>query len=292
MKLRELRHNTWNIGFIEEGLEDTLYNKNPTIHWVKKRFNDRWFADPFILDVTDKEIIILAEEFAYNVRRGRIARLVIDRKSYEEVSYEIILDLPTHLSFPFIIRSNEKIYILPENSASGSSTIYEYDDNTRRLTPLYQVANIPFADATIFSVNGDSFLCSTKFPDTNSNSLNIYSFYMESFKVGDEVATVEFPIICGRNAGEVFSIGNQLYRPAQDCTLRYGHGVLLQRITLEDDTWQFEEVNSIYPSTFRYNLGIHTFNNYKELIVIDARGYRNPIMGRILTFLFKLIGRK
>ena len=122
MKLRELRHNFWNLGFIEEGLADTLKNKNPKIHWVKKRINDRWFADPFILDVTESEIIILAEEYCYDIRRGRIARVVIDCKTFEEKGFEIILDLPTHLSFPFIIRQNGKVYLIPENSASGCST--------------------------------------------------------------------------------------------------------------------------------------------------------------------------
>lgn len=153
MKLRELRHNLWNIGFIEEGLEDTLTNKSPRIHWVKKRIKDRWFADPFILDVTKNEIIILAEEYNYNVRRGRIARVVIDRRTYEEKGFEIILDLPTHLSFPFIIRQNGKVYVMPENSASGCSTIYEYDDATRKITPLHHLAEEPFADATIFAMD-------------------------------------------------------------------------------------------------------------------------------------------
>lgn len=292
MKLRELRHNLWNLGFIEEGLSDTLTNKSPEIHWVKKRINDRWFADPFILDVTDSEIIILAEEFCYNVHRGRIARVVIDRKTYEEKSFEIILELPTHLSFPFIIRKHEKIYLMPENSASGSSTVYEYNDANRKVTPLHHIAEEPFADATIFELDGQSYLCTTMLPDTNSKSVKIYTLNKDDLKVVDRVATVEFPIECGRNAGEVFSVDGQLYRPAQDCTKCYGHGVILQKMTLKGGKWVFEDVNRFYPNTFKYNQGLHTFNNYKGLIVIDARGYRNPIMGRLLTYLFKIIGKK
>lgn len=111
MRLRELRHNLWNLGFIEEALVDTLEDKTPKIHWVKKRFKDRWFADPFILDVTDSDIIILAEEYCYDTRKGRIARVVIDRKSYEEKEYDIILELPTHLSFPFILRKDGEVYL-------------------------------------------------------------------------------------------------------------------------------------------------------------------------------------
>lgn len=292
MKFREIRHNLWNLGFIEEGLKDTLTNKNPKIHWVKKRFNDRWFADPFIFDVTDCEIIILAEEYCYNVRKGRIARVVIDRKTYEEKCFEIILELPTHLSFPFIIRQDGKVYLIPENSASGSSTLYKYEDATRKLTPLHHLAEEPFTDATIFEMKGKSYLCTTMLPDTNSTSVKIYSFDNENLKVVNKIATVEFPIVCGRNAGEVFEVDGQLYRPAQDCTLCYGHGVILQKMTLKDGKWIFLDKNSFYPKTFKYNQGIHTFNNYKGLIVVDARGYRNPIMGRVLTFLFNLIGKK
>lgn len=292
MKFREIRHNLWNLGFIEEGLKDTLTNKNPRIHWVKKHINDRWFADPFILDVTDSEIIILAEEYSYNVCRGRIARVVIDRKTYEEKCFEIILELSTHLSFPFIIRQNGKVYLLPENSASGYSTIYEYEDATRKLTPLHHLAEEPFADATIFEMEGSSYLFTTMLPDTNSTSVKIYSFDKENLKVVDRIAAVEFPIVCGRNAGEVFEVDGQLYRPAQDCSLRYGHGVILQKLTMVDGKWIFVDVNSFYPRTYKYNQGIHTFNSYKGLIVIDARGYRNPLMGRVLTFFFNLIGKK
>ena len=292
MKLRELRHNLWNLGFIEEGLSATLTNKSPKIHWVKKRINDRWFADPFILDVTDSEIIILAEEFCYNVHRGRIARVIIDRKTYEEKSFEIILELPTHLSFPFIIRKNEKIYLMPENSASGCSTVYEYNDANRKLTPLHHIAEEPFADATIFEMEGQSYLCTTMLPDTNSKSVKIYTLNKDALKVVDRVATVEFPIVCGRNAGEVFTVDGQMYRPAQDCTLRYGHGVILQKMTMENGEWRFENVTSLYPKSFKYNQGVHTFNNYKGLIVIDGRGYRNPVIGRIITCLFNLIGKK
>ena len=155
MKFRELRHNVWNLGFIEEGLENTLINRHPKIHWVHKRFNDRWFADPFILDVTEEDIIILAEEYSYDIRKGRIARVVIDRTSYIEKEYEIILDIPTHVSFPFIIRHNGKIFILPENSASGCSTIYEYNDNNELIE--YKIWESPSGEKNSRALSFTSF---------------------------------------------------------------------------------------------------------------------------------------
>lgn len=289
MRIRELRHNLWNVGFVEEGLEHALTTKKLNIHWAKKRIKDRWFADPFILDITEDDIIVLAEEYCYDVRRGRIARVVFDRHTYEEKFFSIILDLPTHLSFPFIYRKNGKIYVLPENSASGCSTIYEYDDATQTLKQLHRVCDYPLTDATIFEWEGRAYLWGTMLPDPNGKQLIVYHFDEERLLVQDKVGHKEFPTNTARNAGECFRIDGELYRPAQDCTACYGHGVVIQRV--ERGNGDFNEVNSFYPDTFLFNQGVHTFNYYKGLIVVDARGYRNPLIGRLLTMVFKMVGR-
>lgn len=289
MKIRELRHNLWNIGFYEDGLESLLTVKRPNIHWAKKKITDRWFADPYILEVNDSEIIVLAEEYCYNIRRGRLARVVFDRHSYEEKYFSIILDLPTHLSFPFIYRKEGKVYIIPENSASGCSTIYEYDDETQKLTKLHHISEEPFTDSTIFRVNDKSWLWTTMTPDPNGKTLSIYAFDDKNLRVLDKTDSVEFEFNTARNAGECFTINGHLYRPAQDCTKTYGHGVIIQEISYANGRWHFRDVNSFYPNSFLYNQGIHTLNNYKGLVVFDTRGYRNPIIGRILTLIFKYI---
>lgn len=290
MKIRELRHNLWNIGFIEDGIENIIQDKKTNIHWVKKYINDRWFADPFILDVTESDIVILAEEYSYNLRRGRIARVVIDRKTYEEKKFEIILDLSTHLSFPFIFRYENNIYIMPENSASGSSFIYKYDDETRELQKVQIVSDRPLTDAIIFNYKDKYYLLSTNLPDPNGKTLCIYSFNPKELKVETLLQTVEFNSQVARNAGGIIKINNNLYRPAQDCAKCYGNGVVIQKIEYNEGHFVFKDVNSIYPHSFRYNQGLHTLNNYKGLIVVDGRGYRNLIIGRILSFCFKFIG--
>ena len=292
MRIRELRHNLWNIGFVEEGLEQVLATDRPDIHWAKKRFKDRWFADPYILDVTDNEIIVLAEEYCYDVRCGRLGRIVFDRYTYEEKDFSVILDLPTHLSFPFIFRRDGKVYIMPENSASACSTIYEYDDSKQQMKPVGQIADMPLTDATIVNVNGSDYLLTTMLPDPNGNVLSVYEFDSRNMKVGKLVDKVEFQKNTARNAGECFAVDGVLYRPAQDCTACYGNGVVLQRVEVtEDGHWKFTDVNSIYPHSFRLNQGIHTLNHYKGLTVLDGRGYRNLLTGRILTSIFKLTGR-
>lgn len=289
MRIRELRHNLWNIGFVEEGLEEVLTTEKLNIRWAKKRIKDRWFADPYILDVTDDEIIILAEEYCYDVRRGRLARVTFDRHTYEEKHFSIILDLPTHLSFPFIYRKEGKVYILPENSASNSSTIYEFNDSRQTLTPIGKVADLPLTDTTLFVMNGQHFLWSTMLPEPNGNMLSIFEFDNNSFKIGKLLSTADFPKNTARNAGECFYVDAQLYRPAQDCTACYGNGVVLQKVECVNGQWKFTDVNSFYPQSFWLNQGIHTFNHYKDLIVVDGRGYRYPILGRIVNTFLNII---
>ena len=81
---------------------------------VIKAPKDRWFADPFILDVTDEHIYVLVEELEHTTDKGRIAKLTIDRSTYDVLEVKIILELPEHLSFPAIYRDGNDIYISGE----------------------------------------------------------------------------------------------------------------------------------------------------------------------------------
>ena len=62
---RKIWVKSWTIGFVQGGLKSIIEDASINIQWVKQPI-DRWFADPFILDVTDSEIILLVEDFAYS----------------------------------------------------------------------------------------------------------------------------------------------------------------------------------------------------------------------------------
>ena len=291
MTLKELNHNLWNIGFVESCPTEIIHNNKLNIHWVKKKFRDRWFADPFILNVTEEEIIVLVEEFCYDIQRGRIARLVINKLTYEEKYYDIILDLPTHLSFPFIFKKDERIYVMPENSASGALSIYEYDDGLN-LTHIGQVANIPLTDATIFFSNGQYYLCGTSLPEPNGNRLLIYEFDDTDMKIGALVNTICLPSCSARNAGSCFHFGEKLYRPAQDCNGGYGKGVIIQELSFENKKPnKVIDICRFLPKSFKYDQGLHTFNSFNDLVVVDGRGLRHPFWGRPIRFFANTINK-
>ena len=103
----------YNIGFVEENVDDVINGKPITVNWLKHSYKDRWFADPFILDVTDDEFVVLVEEWYDPIQRGRISKLIVDRNTYELKSLKVMIDEGFHMSFPAITRKPDGIYIQP-----------------------------------------------------------------------------------------------------------------------------------------------------------------------------------
>ena len=94
----------WRIGFLQNTLEEVIAGAEPEIKWMRGKHQDGWFADPFVLKVTDTSISLLAEEFRYKTGKGRIVRLDIDRETLTLEKVTPLID-GCHLSFPFIISS-------------------------------------------------------------------------------------------------------------------------------------------------------------------------------------------
>lgn len=267
---RYINEQHWTIGFIEQPLRDTIKGKPYEIHYVKGMPRDRWFADPFILDHDDDTISVLAEEFSYSVRRGRIALLNFDRHTYSLQDYKIILDLPTHLSFPFIQRKNGKVFVCPENSESGSWNMYEYNPSSNQCLKKHPVVEKPLTDAIITGLLGKENIFSTQLPNQNGNVLLMYS-------VGGVLQQeLAFSTKVARNAGEWFCVDGQVYRPAQDCNNGYGRAVIIQEVTKIDDSLEFTDIRRIESTHPKYTTGCHTFNHYNGLSVVDVHGWKRP----------------
>lgn len=287
--IKKLLDIKWNIGFItldnfkDKGVKD--------INYLKHNYKDRWFADPFILGFDEEYIHVLAEEFFDPIQRGRISYLKVRKNDYTLLETKPILELEKHLSFPFIWRENSEIYVLPECFQSGCWSVYKYNKNIISLDYIKDVIKKPLTDATIFQYNNDYFLLSTMQPDPNGKKLTIFKSTdkFDGYKLSQELF---FDENIARNAGTVFLHNNKLYRPAQDCTKRYGHGVIIQEMCISGDKIDMLNNTRIYPTTFRYKLGIHTFNEYNGLVVMDFRGYRHPIVGTLLGLLKNILIKK
>lgn len=271
----------WNIGFSDITKDDFISSKElGRVTWMKHTYRDRFFADPFILKVTPENIVVLAEEYIFDNPPGRIVELVVDRKTKCLKKRYELLKLPTHLSYPAIIRINNEIYVYPENGQSGQLNLYRYDAENHKLVDPLCILNKPVADATIFHTGGYGYiLTATMYPETQECAYIFKSkAIFDSFeKEGAEI--FQKSRSCSRPAGDLFEVNGIVYRPAQDCSLRYG-GAL--SIMCFDPKSQRETLCfNITPDSFKYPLGIHTINFKDGVVVVDGYGYLNPIIGRI-----------
>ena len=52
----------WNVGVIESPIEDIMKSESVSIRWMKHKYKDRFFADPFLFKADPDYYYIFAEE--------------------------------------------------------------------------------------------------------------------------------------------------------------------------------------------------------------------------------------
>lgn len=273
-------HRHWNIALANFNDSFDLHN----IRWMRHNYTDRWFADPFLFDESSDTVVVLAEEYMRDERKARIAKLTINKINGVLENNETILDIATHLSFPNFMKFDDKIYIYPENGRSGNTKYYEY---TSSLVEKGELSPLPLADAVIEQIDDRYYMFFTLGKDCNGNKLIIYSSY-KPFGPYEPYQEVSFNENIARRAGKMLRIGEMIISPAQVCNNAYGEAVSIQKMKFIDGKFKFEEVKRIYPQGNEYPNGLHTFNTYGNIAVIDGYRYDYPIISK---FYFKLRGK-
>lgn len=284
--IKRNRESAWLLGIVPNGYDDL---KNGNIFWVSKgKYKKKWFADPFILDVDDNFIYLLVEEYDYAINRGRIAKISIDRKTLTIIDCVILLDLPTHLSFPVIYRRNGKIYVAPENNCSGEFYIYEYDLLQEKMVKLKELCHRRLTDAIIFENENGFHLLTTYEPKPNGCLLSIFHSddFLGNYTLSQEIL---FESNIARNAGQLFCYNGQLVRPAQESNYSYGHGLVFQKVDIENGKFNFIDMDYCLSPHPVYKAGIHTYNEYKGLGVIDVKGDRNRLIGGLFGLAHRIL---
>ena len=263
-----LSKESWNIGFIDNSMGEIIDGASLHVHLLKHKCEGSWFADPFVLDVTGDDIFLLVEEWQKDKRKGRISKLVVDRKKFYLKSIVPILELETHVSFPAIYRTGDCVFIYPESKNSRGLICYQYNNDV--CTDAGVMCDDILADAVCSDLFGERLLFATREPYVNGKVLSIYSFDENCGKylLKD---TFSFKENIARMAGSFFCYNGKIYRPAQESNHCYGHSVILQEVLYDDGKWTFRNVRRMKSSCPEMEDGMHTFNSYKGVIVTDAR---------------------
>lgn len=179
------------------------------------------------------------------------------------------------------MRLNDEIYIYPENSESGLLKLYRLDVESHSLTEVGILSDSPLTDATIYpvEVNGSYYMISTKAPDSQNNTILLNAAKVNGLykQVGNQaVISTKSEARCG---GNFFGCSGTYYRPVQNCEKRYGGSLKIMEVKhIGNNGYKETQVCELKPTSWKYNLGLHTlnFNESHDLVVIDGYGYLYP----------------
>jgi hypothetical protein len=254
----------------EEGVPDrTLYRFRPLIPP-----RDRFWADPFPVQHGGRHFLFV-EEWTYAQRKAHISvmELAADGRSFAPPVP--VLQRPYHLSYPFVFRWKDEWYMVPETGGNRTVELYRASDfpyawelDRVLLSDLHAV------DATLAEVGGRWWMFANVAVPGASTVDELHLFHADT-PHGPWRAHRRNPVKSdarnARPAGRLFSSQGRLYRPAQDCSVRYGYAVVVNRVErLDESEYREVEVSRLLPRWRPGIVGVHTLNAAGRLTVVDA----------------------
>lgn len=280
-----LRRRYYVIGYGSFSDINVYSNEVPShITWVRfNNYKTNWLADPYILAETDTNIEFLVEEWIENEHKGRLAKLSFDKKHRKVLYIKTILDLSSHLSFPSIVKENNRIYVCPENAASGKQKIYEYNTKKAILENPVTIINESLLDVNIVKIDHCYYAFGIRLLQNDQGDNCRLRIYKSDVLLGRYVLYQEITsdLAQERGAGAFFWYDGKLVRPVQNCEGDYGRNVIFKEILLKDNIFEEKVIGSLFP-TNQYPEGLHTFNVQGDTYVIDGMGYN---AGKWMTYL-------
>ena len=108
-----VRAEQWNIGVVNAPVEAFLQPEfRPEIRWLPTRGRRRYLADPFGLSL-DGGLAVFAEDYNHEAEHGRIVVLRCSTNG-RFGDPEPVIDLPQHLSYPYVFVHGGEVYCIPE----------------------------------------------------------------------------------------------------------------------------------------------------------------------------------
>jgi hypothetical protein len=236
-----------------------------------------FWADPFILGKgASKELFVAVEEFDYAADKGHISVLTI-------VDGRVVRSTPIitgkhHYSYPFVLRHDGSLYIVPECMESGRIEAYrcvEFPSRWERCATLME--GVSGVDPTIISHDGRWWMFLNVARGRLISGVNLeLSIFSADHPLSDcwiphQMNPVISDVTQARSAGRPFVLADgRLIRPAQDCSVSYGHGIRFLEIEeLSVDSYRQVEVGRVEPNWVPGLRGVHHVDHSDEYVVMD-----------------------
>lgn len=254
---------SWKVGLMDKLAGDKIYK---IVHTPI----GQWLADPFLYEY-DGQHYLFVEQYFNSKNRAGIG--VYEIKDGNPINNSIIIDNPYHMSYPCVFFYKGNHYMIPESSSNQTIDLYvaeEFPQKWRHEKIL--VIGRRMVDTTVL-VRKDAVYLITYENDSNGWVLHSYLLNMDDYsllKIGD----THYKTNVARPAGCFFEKDGKLYRPAQNCTIKYGESLLIYEVTeLSEKFYREEFAYEIKCSDIKINEHferIHTINKDSRYTVVDV----------------------
>ena len=203
------RNVRWRIGMFPSGRQQAVISEAMVLQPPKGRF----FADPFVY-THDKQPYIFFEDYDFSSRKGTISVA-----TYSDGAFRLLgtaLNLPYHLSFPYIFEYEGVTYMVPETCGNRSIELWKCTDFPLKWELQYNLmSNVSAVDTIIFK-HGEYWWLLTNIDRTDGQSHcdELFAFFADSPLSTNWTPHACNPIVRNpmraRNAGIVVSPGGDV----------------------------------------------------------------------------------
>ncbi len=261
------------------GTPHVAYDRLASLAWrtvIPPR--DRFWADPFPVRVPGGHVVFV-EEYLYERGRAHISVMEVSESGAASTPVPV-LEREYHLSYPFILEWRGERFMIPESSGGRTVDAYRATSFPDAWTHEAELlGDVRAVDATPIEVEGRWWMFAGVAPERHSHPSDwqeeLHLFHAPS-PFGPWTPHRRNPVKSdvrgARPAGSLFWWNGELWRPAQDCSVRYGYAITLHRVLrLNASEFREEPVVRIDPSWTAGLRGTHTLNAVPGLVVLDGR---------------------
>ncbi|HXW50844.1 MAG TPA: hypothetical protein VEJ41_02540 [Candidatus Acidoferrales bacterium] len=274
---RERKHYLieWNIGIMDAPASAFIgRDERAIVKLLLPSRKRRYVADPCVVTVRDQQYVF-CEEYPYDTGQGFIACFEIQNRHGSNLARAIQSE--GHLSYPQVFEHDGALYCLPESGSADKVVLYKAQRFPHQwVLDRTLIDGFAAVDSTLLrSENKWWLFCSSGERGFRAFNSHLYLWHADSlFGPWSPHARnpVKIDVRSARPAGQCFYHEGAWYRPAQDCSRRYGGAIKINRIDQLDER-EFHEtvVGTIRPPTGDYDKGIHTVSSSNGLTIVDVQ---------------------
>lgn len=229
----------------------------------------RYYADPFLIEHRGTPWVFF-EDFNLSSKLGHIAASPL-----EPFQARPALVRPWHLSYPFMLRQEGKLYCLPEQHESGRVSLYRchsFPDRWEEESVL--LPNFAGVDPTLLHCDSRWWLWVGE--QSKRARDNTFLFSAPSLN-GPWQEHPQSPAISrpnlARPAGPILRQAGRLIRPVQNRSKTYGGGLAFFEICiLSQESYLEKEIQRLEPEAlWPFADGLHHLSRLGDITIWDAK---------------------